>query len=341
MKSLSIIFLLLLAFLFTGSAFGQDLRENDIREATNYFKEGRLDDVISILSSRNIESADKIMQAQAYKLLSSAYYEIDELEKGDTALVFFLSLQPLYQIDNANDPEVFIRALQRFKVSPKLNFNLKFGLNATNALVYQQNIISENVNYSNPYESKLGFNMYFGIERLLFYNFYFNLGIDVQSLGYKRVLDYENRPSTVIFELQDQMIRVGLPIGLSYKTNFRNFSVMAGGAGSLLYNRSVLTARYFGLDADRNQEKVFLSNNRFEYNARYYLIGRIGYIVGNIEYFVDFEHKADLLPAVNSEYMTELYYPMLYVDDEFYLGNNQLSIGFSIRLNYKVINRYE
>jgi hypothetical protein len=340
MKRFIQLFIILLSIFLSNSLKAQELKENDIRDASNFYDEGRFDEAIFLLRASVISKADKTLQERAYKILASSLYQIDELEQADSFLILFLKIEPLYQPNTTSDPGVFINALRRFKISPKLNFDVKVGLNTTSAEVIQQYILADNVDYGQPYSSNPGFNGSLELERFLFYNFYLKSGINLQSMGYTRTLLYGDSAARN-FKLKDQMLRIEVPISLVYKQTLKNFSLSFSAGIGALGNRSVLTATYNALDQNNYSEVVYTKNNRLNYNLRSIYSARVGYLNGNLEYFADFTINQDLLPAVAYHYTQDLYYPMLYVDDNFYLNNNQFSMGVSIRLNYKVTKRYE
>ncbi len=319
----------------------QRITENDLRNANDYFNEGRFDDVIRTLKAKKLNRLNNTSKGKALKLLSAAFYEIDEVEKGDSTMKKFLAIFPLYQIDKTSDPEAFITGLHRFFIKPNLSFGFNVGINTTGAIVDKRYTIVNEVDYSLPYKSKAGFNGQLFIERYLFYNLVLIGSIDIQTMGYSRTLTYIDRPS-ITFVLEDNYLRLETPLKLGYHTNFRGFTILPYTGLTPTYSRATTSTTYNKLKKF-SQTKIKASNltNRRIYNLRFIYGIRIGIDKSNLEFFADLSRKEDILPAVLNNYFSKFYYPYFYVDDNFYLNNTQLSFGISIHLNYKVSNRYE
>lgn len=339
MKNLFIIFVVFT--FFSKPILAQEISDLDLKSAIGYYEEGRFDNTIQQLKNKDFRASEKENKSIAYKYLAAAYYAIDELETADSLMVEFLKLNPLYKENKNTDPAEFSRRMKRFKIYPKLGISLKLGVNRTNVTISQSNTLSQSAVYNKPYISKPGLNIYLGMEQRLFSNLYLDFGTGLQTMGYTRTIEYANRPSAVNFQFQEDLNRFEISAGLSYKLFIRNFVINTGVGTGALYNRSVVKTNYAAADPQLNEENVYLSKNRLEFNARHYANIRLGYQLGNIEYFTDFTYKTDLISPVIDIYYPEWYYPMFYVDDIFFLKNMQFTAGINLRIRYKVKNRYE
>jgi len=327
--------------LFSNPVVAQEISDLDLKSAIGYYEEGRFDNAIQQLINKDFKSSDKENKSIAYKYLAAAYYAIDELETADSLMVEFLKLNPLYKENKNTDPAEFTRRMKRFKIYPKLALTLKLGVNKTSVAISQKNTLSQSAVYNKPYISNPGLNIYIGLEQRLFNNLYLDFGTGLQTMGYTRTIEYTNRPSAVNFQFNEDLSRAEVSIGLSYKVFIQNFVITAGAGTGALYSRSVVKTNYAAANPIQNEEKIYLLKNRIDYNARNYANARVGYQIGNIEYFADFTYKTDLLSPVINIYYPEWYYPMFYVDDIFYLKNMQFTAGINLRIRYKVKNRYE
>lgn len=325
---------LMIAFLALQSVVAQHLTEKEILDADKLFEQGRFDETIVILNNKKNSRISNTSKSNYMKLLSASYYEIDEIEKGDSVMHRFLRAFPLYQSNKAADPEAFMVGMQRFKVKPRLSFGVRLGDNRVSPVIINSYQISPSVDYTEPYQTYSGFNTGLFIELHLFYNFSVQLATIFQTMEYSKTIYYDTRENAE-FIFTDQILRVEVPLALLYNTNFRNFLVSPYVGFAPLYNRSNISAEYMGDAVPITQ------NNRMEFNVRTIYGLRVGIQRANVEFYLDYSRRNDLLPHVDNNFMRELYYPHMYVDDEIVLDNHQFSAGASIRILYKVSNKYD
>ena len=119
MKSaISTLFILFLPFMI----MAQRLSNDDLRNAIEYFDDGRYDNVIHLLNHKNDNRLNNQEKAGVWKYLSAAFYEIDEIEKADSVLQKFIEKNPLYKANTTSDPEAFIAGFN--PIFQKLDFKL-------------------------------------------------------------------------------------------------------------------------------------------------------------------------------------------------------------------------
>lgn len=347
----SVVSTIVILFLFV-PLMAQRLTNDDLRNAIEYYNEGRFDNVIHLLNKKKYNRLNRQEKSGVWKYLSAAFYEIDEIEKADSVLQKFIKENPLYKPNSTTDPEAFIAGFKRFNVKPNFSLLLSAGINQSTFLITEKHTLADFIDYNTPYISKLGFQGNFGIQRYLTHNFYISTGINIQTMHVQRTIQYTD--SINYFTTTDKYIRTSIPIYLIYNFTYKNFSIHPYLGLSPSYNK-ITTIRYTS-KLDKNQPEDIVNSykknvqgkKKGEYNYTKNIFNVAGVLGiqagierGNLEYFLDFSRKSDWLGAnIYKYYDSKLYYPYLYVDDKYFINNYQLSFGLKVHLNFKVQNSY-
>jgi len=339
---------ILILFLFI-PLMAQRLTNDDLRNAIEFYNEGRFDNVIHLLNNKKYNRLNKQEESGVWKYLSAAFYEIDEIEKADSVLQKFIKKNPLYKANTTTDPEAFIAGFKRFKVKPKFSLLLSAGLNQSTFLITEKNTLADFIDYSSPYISKIGFQANFGFQRYFMYNFYLSTNINVQTIQIEREILYIDSLNT--FKVSDKYIRASIPFHLIYNFKYKNLTIHPYIGIAPSYSKIITTRNSSKIEGTQPEAIVNSYNNNLKkidsppltkniFNASGILGVQVGIEKGILEYYFDFSRNADALQANIINYNRDLYYPYLYVDDKYYITNFQLSFGLKVHLNFKVKNSY-
>jgi hypothetical protein len=136
-----------------------------------------------------------------------------------------------------------------------------------------------------------------------------------------------------------------LPLELKYipkiKFPVKPYLKLGGYAGYLLFSSSNFTANY--KPASESYSVVNLSSLERRNRLDAGLVGAIGatYKIGAGQAFVQASYFNSMRSAVKGDERytnKQLLYSYYYVDDDFTLSNLAIGIGYSVFINYKVLN---
>lgn len=349
----TILIIIIFAVVFINGLKAQDGCSTILSNAIEAFNEGKYDECIKLLEV-NIDECkfSKTDYAEASKILSSAYYEIDELEKGDNMVYSFLKKNPNYSINKNTDPFQFVQAFTKFSIRPKFYIGADFGTNKPLIKVLKQYRLSDSVDYSKPYDrvNHACFSLYFWIN--------FNDRITLQTGIGLNLIRFERRiPHNYYLLKAEENIRLGtIPLNLNY--NFKSLNIMgiypSVYAGvSFFYNIDTEMELDVEISGDiKETPKQFGETNVISLSEDMRKQTFIGYNIGtrlNFEYnriiiFGDFSFS--YIPYQfnnkNKRYTNdELLTTYSFISDDFKFDINSLTLGIIYKFNYKVKHKYK
>ncbi|MFT5348742.1 MAG: hypothetical protein ACI9M3_001783 [Bacteroidia bacterium] len=334
------LFLTVMLALFSVSnvVLAQDCAAKLEKSALQY-ENGQFAEVINALQGCT-KSEDKNEQWKAYRLLALAYLGANEQNSAKAAAVEMLKLNPTYKGSSLHDPSEFIKLLSTITVIPKFSLGLALSL-GTNSTFPRIDAVHMVTKQTKTYEGLNSFQ--FGVSTAYQINEQFGIDMTVMASSKKYKLDYSF--GNWDLNMDEDLTYVNLPVEFKYtpKINFRlkPFVKVGGYAGYLLFSSSNFSANH--KPSEENYSIVDLSSidrrNRLDLGV----VGSLGatYQVGAGQLFVQASYFNSMKNAVKGDERysnKQLLYSYYYIDDDFTLSNLAIGVGYSLFINYKVLN---
>jgi outer membrane protein W len=329
--------IIILTFLAT-NLIGQNCADN-ISQATIFYNQGQFNKAIEKVSPCKT-SEDKTERWKAFRLLAMAYLGNEDNAKAREAAREMLKLNPRYKASTLNDPKDLIKLLSSITVIPKLSLGLAFssGINATIPEITDAFMVTD---MTKTYTGRNSFQ--FGLSSSYQFNENFALNLTVMSSSKSYDIDYSF--GNWELEAEEKLTYLNIPIMLRYvpkvKSRVRPFVQAGGFAGFLMYSDNSFYAKFKPSGESYSLEHINSSERRNKVD--FGLSGGVGayYKLGDGQLFFQANYFHSMNNAVKSEnryQYDELLYSYHYLDDDFKLHNITFGIGYSLYLNYKVLN---
>lgn len=328
------LFVIVLSLSYT---FGQNesCPEKLLRAASAY-NQGNFELTFQLANSYKT-SPDESDQVQAYRLLSMMYLAILQKDKAIEAAEKMLTIQPEYEPDLLNDPKEFTLLLKQVNIIPKFTFGLSamYGFNWTTVNV--QGFYAP-ADYKKSYKGKKGYQ----IGAVFGYNLNEKQSLQLNILNKLRnyELDYIVFGNQV--KIEENIQSFDLPIMFGYTffpQNRMKLKFSAGPYGGFTfqsYNNLNIS------NAERNTEVKHYSSKARRNLWNYGICAGIGTTVnafkkGHVSFsLLYFKSVSNIAKAVTRYDNPTLIYDYNYIDDDMYLDNLSLSIGYHYYFNYKL-----
>jgi hypothetical protein len=310
-----------------------------LAESALLYESGQFTSVIESVKECT-QSADKNEQWKAYRMLALAYLATNEQQQAKGAAISMLKLNPTYKGSSLRDPSELIKLLSNITVIPKfsLGLALSIGTNSTIPKIDNVYMVAEQTKY---YQGQNSFQ--FGVSSAYQINEIFAVDLTVMASSKKYSLDYSF--GNWDLNMDENLTYVNLPLELKYipkiKFPVKPYLKLGGYAGYLLFSSSNFTANY--KPASESYSVVNLSSLERRNRLDAGLVGAIGatYKIGAGQAFVQASYFNSMRSAVKGDERytnKQLLYSYYYVDDDFTLSNLAIGIGYSVFINYKVLN---
>lgn len=335
---LQVRFILTLSLLAsTLAASGQDCFTT-IKEATALYDQGKFTEAIEKIEPC-AQSEDIRIKWQSQRLLAMTYLALNENVKAREAARTMLELNPRYKPNVIHDPGELVKLLNSIPVIPRFSLGLALsaGVNYTLPSINNVYMISEQTKY---YTGRSG--VQFGISSSYQFNQRFALQALLLVTNKRFTIDY----SFANWSLQskESLTYLHLPIMGRYYTSLkgkiRPYVQLGGFAGALMYTDNSFYASYIPDGTKYSLEHI--SSLQRRKRTDWGFCGGIGafFKVGDGQAFFEMNLLQSMVniarPAVryeNGELMGTYYY----MDDDVQLHSFGLAIGYSIYLDYKVL----
>ncbi len=276
---------------------------------------------------------------QAYRLLALAKLAEGDKPAAKKATESMLELNPTYKGSTLKDPADFHSLIQSISVIPKFSLGLAVAMGAN--FTYPR--VSESyrlANYNKEYHNKNGYQLGISIAYFLAENS--SLEINLLNTQKSYYLNYE-MPNWK-FEYTEMLNYLEFPVYFRQHFNKRSKlkPYLQGGAyvGTLIYSENSFSAYFEPEQINYSLEKTDSKNRRNMLSAGLSIGSGLSYKIksGYLTLQVNYFHAlTGITNEANRYNYPDLQTHYYYLDDQLFLNNLSLSIGFSYPINYKVI----
>jgi len=317
--------------------------QNILVKAKELFVNGEFDAVIGLYENKlNNCRFSKEEQLELYKITSSSYFEIDEIESGNDIMRKFLRRSPSYIANPNFDPVSFARAFNTFRVYPKFAIGMNVGVCHDRILVSKIYQVSDSINYKNNYQSGFLPTFHFYMKWYPFHFMSLSTGVGIVTHSYTKL--YTGNHSMSMY-MTENYSSVNVPIIVSlmpYKTRkftpafyfgvYQNAGAGAECNATMKVNDSKEQTLTYDFKAELTDSYRNLDHNGI-------LLGTsMSYKFGSIELFADYRYSHQF-----KQLSTDVLYPSLempvnlsILTDEFKLDYMEFTIGIQINILHSV-----
>ena len=345
--------ILVLTFLSWNLAYSQDCHST-VTNSFAYYRQGEFGRVVRTLDTTlkkcNLSENDEIA---ANIFLTSAYYKLDEIERGDSLIKRFLLQNPHYTPDENIDPPTFIEALERFKVKPELSVGIQTGGNKMYPNVDKKYAIWDTADYSGNYKS------HFNNSTLLYFRWHFgdyfsiSLGGEYFQQQYARTIYAYNKKLSL--EFTENITGINIPFFVGFAgpalKKFKpevffgaNYTYLTETKANLNYKNVISGTGDEIITESKSKSNVNISGSRNMKNIGGMVGGRIYYKTTFLSPYIEVKYTMDSFYHVkdntrfNNENLAKDYF---YASDDFVRNTLTVSVGVTYTFSYKVHFKYK
>ncbi len=345
--------LILLLFLLSGKMIGQNECQDNIDKANKLFEDGIFREAEKLIKKTLVScSLSKTQEDELLKLISSVYYEMDEIEQGDEYTEEFLKKNPYYIPSKKNDPIRFREAVQKLKSWPRFSVGIRGGLPLGFVETMKVFPILDSAQYLDPYSIKPSFLVALDLGWNLnnFISINFGGGYRVQKIQH-RVLQY----NLIYFNYEEIASTINIPLTLQFNipTGSNFIPALFIGGEFNLFSSATYSYSYTGNSSDLGDFSFYLNRKRnnveidkqYRNQYRYAALGgiRLIYKLKNFSIYADGRYIKELNLYNNADNHfndIELNLENNYTLGDLQLENLDISLGFSYHFSYKVKSKY-
>lgn len=176
----------LVFFFYQIMVFGQEDFSLKLLNAENLYKEGKLEQIESILLEEIKGNISQNQKIRGYELLSHAYLYTYQRAKGIQSIHKLLHLNPFYRVDKSKVSNEFVTLVNCFTRRPFIFYGVDFGGGLNEVNLIKEYSISNNFNSRSFYEKGSIFSAYInlGIHISHWLSFKSALGVKSQNIIY-------------------------------------------------------------------------------------------------------------------------------------------------------------
>jgi hypothetical protein len=339
----------IIIFLIIGlKSYSQTDCQADLAKAVELYNDGLYTEVIDVLT-KNIKTCNysKHELEQARKLLASAYFEIDEIEKGNELMYKILKINPTIKINQALDPQPFIEDFQKFEIEPAFLFRIGFGMSTNRISVSEVYSVLDGVKYENSYERSLirpcGD---IGVQWNFLKKVSLNINVGMVNKRFARRIPLYD---SIHIEVSKSSWDYSIPIYLKYRFSGRkNFflSIYAGMnfTGMILSTNEVIIDGGQEYTAISKQESLQFGKDQINRNKIGITFGGcLNYKVNKFQFFLDLGYSMDMKDnnvKQNRYSYQKSIFDYYYIEDDIRFRTLELKLGFYYTLAHKVKYKY-
>ena len=317
-----------------------------LKNAQTLFQEGHVELVPSMINECMESGFNREESLTAYKVLIQSYLLEEKLEMADSAMLYFLKINPEYKI-SPTDHSSFVNLFNEFKVKPVVQITLHVGTN----LPYLTFIDSKSVSGvpgQKPYSTN-ALNFFASVESKFELTKRLDLNFEAgySQLVFTNVEDFMGFAKVNYAETQK---RIEIPVSVTYNImsfgKFTPYTRLGMGAAVILSSSAKVSfdptdlnnpGRQTGPDLDRKGSRIFMDMFA-QIGGGLKFKTRGGYFTGEIRSNVGFLNQTirggD--PVTEADLMDKYKYE----DDDFHLNSLNFSIGYTL-IFYKPSKRKE
>jgi hypothetical protein len=331
--------LMLIAIIFFNAVVIAQNCSDKLEKAQLMYEKGQFGELIKLIEPC-ATSSDRNEQWKTFRLLALAHLANNEHEKAREDARNLLKLNPTYKSNKLNDPSDLTKLLNSIPIIPKISLGLAFSI-GTNSTIPKINDVYMITDQVKRYEGKNSFQ--FGISGQYQINKIFAIDATLMVSSKKYQMDYSF--GNWALNMDESLTYVNLPLELRYypKINspIKPYVQLGGYLGYLVSAENNFYANYKPGDESYSLENISSLERRNRLDAG--VVGALGanYKIGAGQLFVQASYFYSMRKAVNSQERynnKQLVYSYYYIDDDFTLSNLAVGIGYSLFINYKVLN---
>lgn len=329
--------------IFSNKVFSQNDCESAFVEATNEFEIGNYQKVIELMQNRISEcDYSKETKLQIYKMLTSSYKEIDDIENSEYYTLKFIRKEPEYSIQSI-DQVSFINSFQKFSCRPNWTVGITFSMIRSDIAILSHYQIFQNVNEELSYSA----------DNQNILTFYFQKYF---SKRFSTIVDFTNYNFNIVKTVNFDEFYNYVYTESSFISRFTNY-----------YSLNLFNKRRVGINCNVGWYAYLYSKNTYKLQYTYSGIedvltgdvsekkrwqGVVGVTGGlSLNYKFDrfsvvllYRYMTDFFPINNPSERyrnTDLIFDYYLIDDDFKIAQNEIQIGFSYNLIYKIKHKYK
>lgn len=325
----------LLLFLFLNKVYAQESCSDKLLRAESLYEQGLFTESVQLAQSCT-QSGDQADQWKAFRILAMAHLANNQPALAREAAEQMLTLNPTYKADVLNDPKELRVLLERIDIIPKLSAGISwmYGGNLTVPRNQRQyNVTDISKEYTGKPRYQLGI--------VAGYNLNSRHGIELHGLA--KSLRYEMNYTSfgTDYTITETLNSFDLPAYYRY-TFFpgKRFRILlkAGAYGSLIVN-SFNDLEKQNAESQSVVKHYYSLGRRNRLNAG--LNGGLGFMYkwqkGHVSLDALYMHGLTNITDVESRYNNEkLIFDYHYLDDDLYLSDFSISVGYHMYINYKL-----
>lgn len=311
-----------------------------LKKAKIAYDGGNIHEVEHILESCLENGFDKDQKLEAYKLLVLVNLFDDQYDKADQFMTSFLKLDPEYEIKPNEDPKEFVKLYEQYKTLPVLSIGVLAGVSSTMVQVTEHYGVNDQITNPGTYSSGFGYQFGLKINRYITKK----LAVDVDFMLSGKSYTYSNTlfgfsenkmtesqmyfeiPITFSYEFGNHKLRPYIGIGAS-----AGYLVSAKMDPSRIYTTNTLP------EVGGNDIDLIENENNLRQKFTYWLVAEVGlkYKVKRGFLSLDVLYKRGMLNQVTTKnrYSNhDLVFQYYHVDDDFFLDNIAISLGYAYSL---------
>lgn len=323
---------LLCLLLFSGNVFAQRNCSQKLKDAEISYKNGRLNEVPSILRGCLSSGFNKDEQVQAYRLLALTYIYLDEQKKAEQAVLSLIRIAPDYKISTTRDPTEFIELFKSFRTVPIVIPTIKAGINNSWVRV-RETYLTDNPSLASPtYKIGFGYQLEIDIEIPIIEHISAGTGLHLAGRNFTSSSTFNDFQTLT---LKEKQAWIDIPFFAKYTHDLKTIHtfLVAGPVISLLYNAKGTVERKNNSgvpNAITTTVDLMKLRNGITFGGiigggASYKLGK-GYALAEIRYHHLF---SKVTKSVTLDMIPSLPYEYGYIDDNFSLANVSLSVGYT------------
>lgn len=309
-----------------------------LSRANGMYEAGQIAEVINLVSSCAQSGSEKD-RWQAYRLLSLAHLANSQRMEARTAAIGMLEINPSYRSTRLNDPVEFSNLLQSINVIPRfaLGLAVSAGTNRSFLQIPASYVLGD---YSKKYSARSGYQLGSSLSYYLSPVWMLSYSALLTTKGY--TMDFE--PAGWTSRETEQLTYLESPFSVRYILNpnsrLRPFAQAGLFGGYLLGDYVQLRAEsaiYENRILELEKADVLNRRNRFNWGfmaglGAFYKLNE-GQICVQLNYFQSMRQINK--PEERYSNIDQMYNYFL-VDDDMYIHNLSVSVGYDMILNYRV-----
>jgi len=347
--------------------------EETLREYVRLFEAGKYDELISLSEANTkMSQCDKNEKELMYEIVSSAYLEVDKLEKGLDYIRKIFKNNHYYTVGNSKySLEPFITNVQRFKVRPIMAVGINAGYDVPFFWVNDYyNVIDDKLlrTTSTKHVAKPSFHAGVNLQYNLFKFLSIHTEANYMESNYGRTIYADNnlplyrdgfRNSNIAY--QENLKQLYVPLYARFNLAIGKSKFVPSFYGGVFYrysfsSKSDITgqmSRFIGQDFNAIDESDFIlteaveqgidmrkMRNRHQYGPMAGIT--LSYQVRYFTVFVDGRYTIDLekFEKSGTRYDNNLLVDYYYLDADSRFTNLSLSLGFTYNFLHRIKQQY-